>query len=261
MTKSHHEFGPAWFGWEDYRHFAQAAKEHERYVRGDKLNQFLEEVRGSCHTRALPIEHGKTFWRAQIGCDMKAEVISEEDGLTAVVDQYVPFSAERMKPIRNWHTEGRANPRGITYLYLATDRDTARSEVRPWMGSRISLAQFKITADLRVIDCSRFHKNTDLIRVLNPELPREEGIWSAIDRAFASPVTRLDEDEGEYIPTQIIAELIKVEGYDGIAYKSLLAADGYNVALFNPDKAEVVPRSLCLSTVDAVTYQFTDEPD
>ncbi|MFZ0569740.1 MAG: RES domain-containing protein [Rhodomicrobium sp.] len=44
-----------------------------------------------------------------------------------------------MKPIPNWLSEGRANPRGIPYLYLASTRDTALAEVRPWIGSHITV--------------------------------------------------------------------------------------------------------------------------
>ena len=35
---------------------------------------------------------------------------------------------------------GRANPRGIPYLYLANDQLTAISEVRPWVGCYVSIA-------------------------------------------------------------------------------------------------------------------------
>jgi RES domain-containing protein len=42
-----------------------------------------------------------------------------------------------MKPIPKWQGEGRANPRGIPVLYLATHRETALAEVRPWIGAVI----------------------------------------------------------------------------------------------------------------------------
>lgn len=41
----------------------------------------------------------------------------------------------------------------------------------------------------------------------------------------------------DYVPTQIIAELIKSLGYDGIAYKSSLA-NGHNIALFDLESAK-----------------------
>ena len=43
----------------------------------------------------------------------------------------------------------------------------------------------------------------------------------------------------DYVPTQVIAELYKSEGYDGIAYKRAFGDDGYNIAVFNLDDARV----------------------
>ena len=77
----------------------------------------------------------------------------------------------------------------------------------------------------------------------------------AIDRAFATPVSR-DEESKEYIPTQIIAELFKSAGYDGIVYKSLLSNDGFNLALFNLDNAAVV--RCALFKVDSISFGFQE---
>jgi hypothetical protein len=50
------------------------------------------------------------------------------------------------------------------------------------------------------------------------------------------------------VPTQIIAELFKSKGFDGIWYKSLLSNDGCNLALFNLDDAEVISCGLWEAT-------------
>ena len=44
----------------------------------------------------------------------------------------------------------------------------------------------------------------------------------------------------EYVSTQILAELFKREGFDGVAYKSNFGEDGYNVALFDLDAADLI---------------------
>lgn len=49
------------------------------------------------------------------------------------------YSPDRMTPRRNIASEGRANPKGLPCLYLATDKETAMSEVRPWINSTISI--------------------------------------------------------------------------------------------------------------------------
>jgi hypothetical protein len=66
-----------------------------------------------------------------------------------------------------------------------------------------------------------------------------------------------DDESRDYIPTQIIAELFKAEGYDGIAYKSLLSDDGLNLALFNLDDARVIQRALF--KVDSISFGFKEK--
>ena len=122
-----------------------------------------------------------------------------------------------MKPQPYMAKEGRVNPKGIPCLYLATDRDTAIAEVRPWVGSLISVAQFKITRDLRIVDCT--HENPRA-GVYKDELSPAIGVvWTHIDWAFSQPVTP-DDSSTDYVPTQIIAEYFKGKALDGIAYRS-----------------------------------------
>jgi len=56
----------------------------------------------------------------------------------------IPHPPERMKPLAGRACERRADPEGIPYLYLAAAKDTALGEVRPWLGSMISLGVFII---------------------------------------------------------------------------------------------------------------------
>ena len=58
-----------------------------------------------------------------------------------------------------------------------------------------------------------------------------------MDNAFSIPTSNTDFNS-DYVPTQIIAELIKSLGYDGIAYKSSLAS-GHNIALFDIKLANI----------------------
>ena len=121
---------------------------------------------------------------------------------------------ERMKPLKDRAVEGRANPKGIPYLYLATNRETALAEVRPWIGSLISVGAFEILRELRIVNCSSDDHNI-IYREEPPPEEREKAVWVSIDRAFSRPVDPSD-DVAAYVPTQILAELFKAEGYDGI---------------------------------------------
>ena len=89
-------------------------------------------------------------------------------------------------------------------------------------------------------------------------LPAIDGIWFAIDNAFATPVSKDDETKG-YIPTQIIAELFKSAGYDGVMYKSLLSEDGLNLALFNLNDAEVTKGTVVQA--GSISFKFVEKID
>ena len=121
-----------------------------------------------------------------------------------------------MKPkTGTWNREGRANPREILYIYLAKDPRTAMAEVRPWIGAKISIGEFQLTKEVRLVNCSKYHDSMRQI-LQDSQANYVDGAWLAIDRAFAKPVTREDDDIANYIPTQIIAEAFRTQGYDGV---------------------------------------------
>ena len=137
----------AWQGSLDYTAFVQSVQTHSRFVRSKHDGAFLERVLQSCEMRGASIKEGSLYWRARLGCmpgDNEVPLRRSE-----------PYPPDSMKPIPNWQSEGRANPRGIPYLYMANTRDTALSEVRPWIGASISVSQLRIVRDLKVIDCSK----------------------------------------------------------------------------------------------------------
>jgi hypothetical protein len=70
------------------------------------------------------------------------------------MEEEIPFFEDRMKPLPSVAKDGRANPRGIGYLYLATTLATAGSELRPWLGASISVSQFQTNRELMLADCT-----------------------------------------------------------------------------------------------------------
>jgi len=96
------------------------------------------------------IPAGTVLWRAQLGYESEP-LIQDGEYIDALPG---PFHQRRMFPLTDRAPEGRANPAGIPYLYLSTLKETALTEVRPWLGSLISLAQLKATRELAIVDCS-----------------------------------------------------------------------------------------------------------
>ncbi len=220
--------------WRSYSEFSRATRREQRYVRSPQVEEFLNTVLAKSKGRETPISKGSILWRAQLGCAFEP---LRQDG-EYIDDMPAPFPPDRMKPLRAEAPEGRANPKGIPYLYLSTKRDTALSEVRPWLGSLISVAQFKAIRDLTVLNCS-VEESSHIVYFNEPSAEhRDKAVWSDIDRAFSEPVT-LSDRTADYVPTQILAELFKANGFDGVAYRSALD-EGVNIVLFDIDDAEMI---------------------
>jgi len=206
----------------------------------------------------LFIAKGAALWRAQLGSNEPGWVM-DESKQWLLNEYYSPFSAERMKPRFDSAAEGRANPKGIPCLYLAEDVKTAMSEVRPWIGASITLGRFEITRNINIIDLTLRTPVTlrDASKGKNIKLQElESKNWEEIDAAFARPVSPTD-SKADYVPTQIIAELFKVNGYDGIRYASSLGR-GHNLALFDLYYADVV--GLFVYNTNNLDFQFEPHP-
>jgi RES domain-containing protein len=156
----------------------------------------------------------------------------------------------RMVPTAELSTDGRVSPRGIPCLYLASNMKTAVAEVRPWVGSYVSLAQFRIVTRCKIVD-GRSTKSEKLDK-------DQARIWSDIAYAFSKPVSP-EEPHLEYVPTQILAETFRSEGFDGILYESLLSK-GTSIALFDTASAELM--NCGLHKVRTVSFEFdlSDNP-
>lgn len=231
--------GPYEFeSWRSYWNFARSVSRDFRYVRTPKVEAFLATVLETSQSRRTEIPQGRLFWRAQLGHAWRP-ISSTDSGEIPCAHPRV-----RMKPLPDRAMDGRVNPRGIPCLYLATTQQAAMCEVRPWVGSHVSLGHFQTNRPLTVIDCSRRHADLPFhFEVHDPAFEpapqqRLEAVWAHIDRAFAEPMTRSD-DQADYAPTQILAELFKQAGVDGVVYKSNFGDDGFNVAIFDPEAADL----------------------
>jgi hypothetical protein len=232
-----------------YLDFSRAVMQW-RYIRSPDDEFFLRHVVSTAQTRIEGLPTGSTPWRAQVGCEM----------LDAAFDYIeVPFPADRMKPPAHWRTlgkssEGRTNPTGIPFLYTATSEHIAISEVKPSPGHFVTVAELRTSKALRIVNVTTDEeKIRNIIHLKEPEGPKRElAVWRDIDRAFSEPVA-MSADRADYASTQILAELFRKNGFDGIAYRSAFG-DGHNIAFFNPDVAEVVACQLYAVTGTDVRY-------
>ena len=237
--------------WRSFWNFQREASRHRRYIRTPEADRFLAAIRMTAQMRVRDIPEGWIGWRAALAHDGRYD---------AQIDDEIPCAAkpERMRPWPDKATEGRVNSKGIPCLYLATERETAMSEVRPWVGSLVSVARFQTVRPLRVVDCS-LEWNSLAIHFEEPSYrERVKAVWAHIDKAFAEPTSRSD-DVADYAPTQILAEVFRDQDYDGVVYKSVFGDKGYNIALF--DLSAAIMLTCGLFKAKKAAYEFVQQDD
>ena len=133
----------------------------------------------------------------------------------------------------------RFSPSGISYIYLAFDEKTAVSEVFDKNHIALYVAQFKLNNDLKLLDLTKLKFNE--IKQIYSNYFNEEFDWNIycsvnLLEDFINEIKKpISENESklEYIPTQILAEYIKLKGYDGFIFDSSKNKNGKNLVLFD----------------------------
>jgi hypothetical protein len=220
--------------WLSYSGFSSKTSARPQDPLDNNSREFLASILDTCKTKVRKLSAGTMVWRAQAGSHNVASPDFH-------IDERVPYTFKRMKPDAEHSSDGRANTKGIPCLYVAADAETAIHEIRPWPSLVVSLGKLKLVRELKFIDFSESSDSEQFPYFFFNEPSADEiikAVWAAMDFAFSWPVAESD-SKSEYVPTQIISELIKSKGYDGIIYKSSIAK-GRNYVLFNLNDAEVV---------------------
>lgn len=137
--------------------------------------------------------------------------------------------------------DGRANPRGIPYLYLCKDIETTLYETRALYLDEVSIGKFKVN-DGETIQLVDFTEKPSLFFNIGniEEYVKSILLKREISKDLSKPLRRYD-SVLEYIPTQFICEYIRASnGADGIIFNSSLHDSGKNIVLFNPNKVDCI---------------------
>jgi RES domain-containing protein len=231
-----------------------------RYFRSETDQKFLNTLYELSWQRWETVPAGAYLYRAQTGHDWRSHDLDDfgEDG-SSFPCAHPP---ERMKPLPDRASEGRANPKGAPILYTATEAQTAVAEVRPWVGAYVSVAVLELQRDVTVVNCTEDDQRIVIYRddaQIKPE-ERAKQVWRDIDRAFAQPYDPADQTVAAYAPTQVIAEFFRGKGLEGIAYRSAMGGAGHNLALYDPSVAEVVKCDLVQIKAVRFDYLEVDNP-
>ncbi len=136
-------------------------------------------------------------------------------------------------------TRGRIQPEGVSFLYTATDSQTAVAEVRPENRSKVAVGEFRVK-DARMLKILQINQRLSYEDILDRE---NNFIRTAVLQKFAKASrfslnhfsAPADDQEREfYKETIFIAQLIQEMGYDGLSYNSACNSKvGVNYAFFS----------------------------
>jgi len=201
--------------------------EHGRAINRDFADQLLSAI----NEFRVEMSVGTTIYRARL---MTVERELDAD----------PFPIEEMGPPPSAVAgAGRLNRKGFPRFYGALDAETAVAECRPWRGARLSVAGFRNSTSLPLVDLSGTQASS-----------RATPIVEWLNFILGRPVHR--DDDGSYLPSQWLAEECERHGLAGLLYKSAMRPGGINVVLFAWDQLSGM--GVEFHEVSGISYRTTE---
>lgn len=201
--------------------FAEEIKSTNRFHIQNTLD--LDKLKILLNRYSKPIHKGKIFYRGRISTSEGFDIISMGNP-----------PSEKSK-------SGRANPTGISYLYIADQLETTLYETRASLLDYITIGEFRLKENIKVVNL-RGNLYDPILLAENEELEDfmiHLPFITKLEQELSKP-NRRNDIELDYLPTQYLSEFIKSIGYDGVEYQSSLYSEGYNLAIFNVDKFECI---------------------
>lgn len=238
--------------WND---FEEGIKHDNRYFANPEFEKHLETLL----RLKEKISSKDTFYRARKinpvnYSDMKIQDFNNEDsGIHG-------FDNEKMgAPPKSVATSGRANPTGISYLYIASNPETACAEIRLQMFDLISVSKFQPIKELNIVNlkCNSFKDYEE------PEKTKMYCFVKKVQESLSMPV--YIQSDIEYAPSQYIAAYLHSNNIDGIKYGSMYNTnhDSYNLVIFNPENLKCIYDLADVYTCAAksISFQNISIPD
>lgn len=157
------------------------------------------------------------------------------------------LAREMQAPPAEKASAGRANPDGISYLYLGDSVETCVGEVRASIADEVAIAAFKTAHDLSIVDLSY----VDGVQFSTADSPGRSILAVRLLRRLSFELSlpvrsssgQVDQ-QYSYLPTQFLCEYIKSLGYHGVRYPSAMNPGGCNLVLFDHASANLRTRSI-----------------
>lgn len=202
----------------------------------DEIITILKNYKNNC---TAIVKKGKEFFRARIGYkDKKRSLFIGFEGEMV----FVPYSNSQIgAPPPSLAGLGRINRAGVSYLYCASDKYTAISEIRPHPGDIVSIGKFLLKKDLLIFDLTESQFLNFYATDASLYAFKQLNTLTELLQKVVPPSERQ-----AYNITQLIADCIRKLDFDGILFPSSVG-QGHNIVLFNPinmiytyEEAEIV---------------------
>jgi len=228
-----------------YQQIARRLEKENYYEVQDRFEKELAKLDASISTR-LP--EGTILFRARIG--VGGRFIRDVGTWTPDIVFQSYLGTEIGAPPPSKATPGRLNRDGVSFLYLSTDQPTAAAEVRPHPGHYVSIGAFRCLQDIRIADFGAID-----IAVFSSSDARLDSfhLGHTISREISLPIT--PEERHKYSVTQLLADIIRKQGYDGIRFPSSVAS-GANICIFHPALFSCEPASGKVLYVRGLNYEI-----
>ena len=223
-----------------WRRFRQAILHRQRFF-NDPAKEFLAEIFDGVQNQSN-IENKPAFYCLKPGDEplfYRARLVADEDAFREIAKNPAGLMGPPPPPLRR---AGRMNAAGIAVFYGATEKDTAVAELRPAVGSLISLAAFRVDRPIHVLDLTRFTRAGRQLDIFAKNQMVRATQW-AFMQSFASEISQpiLPGDEHlEYVPAQVVAEYLTNQPVrwrggevtpDAIIFRSAQREGGKNIAV------------------------------
>jgi hypothetical protein len=218
------------YSWND---FVEAIKRKNRF-HTDFINKEVLDLFVRCVRKTY--KAGTTFYRGRT-CRDKNGFLSTEMGAPPVT----------------LATAGRANPEGISILYLADTVKTTLYEIRAGVYDYITVGDFELQKDIEVINLADIDKISPFIGIDFTQHAINMEHLKMICKEIAKPLRRHD-SLLDYIPTQYITDYIKSKNFDGIEYISTMCQGGFNLAIF--DESSFTCKQTTVYDIKDLSYTY-----
>lgn len=211
------------------------------------MNALVVELEGEIEDF---VPAGSLWYRTRVG----VREDSRHFGDGKVTRIAIPFKGAEigaLQPARA--SASRVNRQGVSVLYVASDIDTALSEIRPHPAHLLSVGGFRPTRRLRVanfnVPIQRYSSSDERLDVFAK-------IYH-IDSLLSAPI--VPEDRHKYASTQLLADTLIRRGFDAVSYRSSVA-DGRNLCAFRPSDFAYDETTAAVTQVDRLRYVFSEVP-